>query len=203
MEVNATTREKPTFRGVLHAGALVPTVLSGALLVASREGEHRLPLIAHSAGFASMLATSALYHRLPYETTTSDVVRRADHAMIFAAMAGTMTPVATAALSPKVAQRAVAGLWGVAAVGAALKVAFLGSSRDPGRYLYLPLGWAGAALMVGVYQRSGAAAVAEFAAGGAIYTLGSATLATKRPDPRPDTFGYHEVWHLATIVAGA
>jgi hemolysin III len=39
--------------------------------------------------------------------------------------------------------------------------------------------------------------------GGVLYTLGAIVLATHRPDPWPRTFGYHEVWHAATIAAAA
>jgi hemolysin III len=38
-------------------------------------------------------------------------------------------------------------------------------------------------------------------AGGITYTLGFVVFATKRPDPWPRTFGYHEIWHVFTVVA--
>ena len=37
--------------------------------------------------------------------------------------------------------------------------------------------------------------------GGVLYTLGALALATHRPDPWPRVFGYHEVWHAATLAA--
>jgi hemolysin III len=37
--------------------------------------------------------------------------------------------------------------------------------------------------------------------GGALYFLGAACLATGRPNPRPATFGYHEVWHTSVVLA--
>ncbi len=40
-------------------------------------------------------------------------------------------------------------------------------------------------------------------AGGLAYTIGFPVLVTRRPDPWPTTFGYHEVWHLLTVVAAA
>ena len=40
-------------------------------------------------------------------------------------------------------------------------------------------------------------------AGGAAYRLGAVAYATKRPDPWPRTFGYHEIFHLLVIVAAA
>jgi hemolysin III len=38
-------------------------------------------------------------------------------------------------------------------------------------------------------------------AGGLMYTLGGIIYAVRRPDPFPDTFGYHEVFHALTVVA--
>ena len=40
-------------------------------------------------------------------------------------------------------------------------------------------------------------------AGGLLYTLGAIVFATKRPDPNPAVFGYHEIWHAFTAGAGA
>lgn len=34
-----------------------------------------------------------------------------------------------------------------------------------------------------------------------MYTLGAVVFMTKRPDPSPRWFGYHEVFHAFTIVA--
>jgi hemolysin III len=38
-------------------------------------------------------------------------------------------------------------------------------------------------------------------AGGLIYTLGIPVLVTRRPDPWPRIFGYHEIWHTFVVVA--
>jgi hemolysin III len=40
-------------------------------------------------------------------------------------------------------------------------------------------------------------------AGGLIYTGGAIMLVRRWPDPKPAVFGYHEVWHALTIIAGA
>ena len=39
--------------------------------------------------------------------------------------------------------------------------------------------------------------------GGIVSALGALVYAPRRPDPAPATFGYHEVFHLLVIVAGA
>ena len=38
-------------------------------------------------------------------------------------------------------------------------------------------------------------------AGGLLYTVGAVVFATQRPDPVPNVFGFHEVFHALTILA--
>ena len=38
--------------------------------------------------------------------------------------------------------------------------------------------------------------------GGLAYTVGAIVYATKKPDPWPRWFGFHEIWHLF-VMAGA
>jgi len=37
--------------------------------------------------------------------------------------------------------------------------------------------------------------------GGVFYSLGAVVYAARRPDPVPTVFGYHEVFHLCTLLA--
>ena len=37
-------------------------------------------------------------------------------------------------------------------------------------------------------------------AGGLIYTLGALIVGFQRPDPNPEVFGYHEIWHVLVIA---
>jgi hemolysin III len=41
------------------------------------------------------------------------------------------------------------------------------------------------------------------AAGGVLYTLGAVVYALRRPDPAPEVFGYHEVFHALVIAAAS
>jgi hemolysin III len=38
-------------------------------------------------------------------------------------------------------------------------------------------------------------------AGGLLYTLGAVVYASRRPDPAPRVFGYHELFHVLTLGA--
>ena len=39
------------------------------------------------------------------------------------------------------------------------------------------------------------------AIGGVLFTVGAIFLATHWPDPFPNVFGYHEVWHALVVAA--
>ena len=51
--------------------------------------------------------------------------------------------------------------------------------------------------LLGIGLDEGAALVV---AGGVAYSIGGAVYALRRPDPLPATFGYHELFHVGTII---
>ena len=58
-------------------------------------------------------------------------------------------------------------------------------------------------LLVGVLAGENGPGGIKFDDVGVAYTVGAVSLATNWPNPRPASFGYHEVWHTFTLVAGA
>jgi hemolysin III len=52
-----------------------------------------------------------------------------------------------------------------------------------------------------LYEAGGAAVVILIAVGGLLYTLGAVVYATKRPNPSPRWFGFHEIFHVLTVAA--
>jgi len=57
-------------------------------------------------------------------------------------------------------------------------------------------------VMPQLLHAGGTATLVLLAVGGVLYTVGAVVYASRRPDPWPTVFGYHEVFHLLTIVAG-
>jgi hemolysin III len=53
-----------------------------------------------------------------------------------------------------------------------------------------------------LYHRAGFTSLLLFALGGVAYTAGAVLFLFKRPRLKPHIFGYHEVWHVFTVVAG-
>jgi hemolysin III len=93
--------------------------------------------------------------------------------------------------------------WG----GAALGIAFRLFVPDAPRWVYTPvyiaLGWA-SVFFVGDFMRyPGTLVVVLLGAGGLLYTLGAVVYGLRRPNPIPQWFGFHEVFHTFTVVAFA
>jgi hemolysin III len=69
--------------------------------------------------------------------------------------------------------------------------------------IYVALGWVGVVTAPQVLSRAGVGALTLLAVGGLLYTVGAVIYALKRPDPRPNVFGYHEIFHILVIAAAA
>jgi hemolysin III len=65
------------------------------------------------------------------------------------------------------------------------------------------LGWFSIIAVPQIAERAGAGAIALLALGGVAYTAGAVVYAMRRPDPRPATFGYHEIFHVLVVIAAA
>ena len=63
------------------------------------------------------------------------------------------------------------------------------------------LGWVAIGVLPGLVHGAGVAATVLVIVGGCLYTLGGVVYALKRPNPSPRWFGFHEVFHLLTVVA--
>ena len=59
----------------------------------------------------------------------------------------------------------------------------------------------GTAAMGAIVGLSGA--IVLVAASGVLYTVGAVVYTRRRPDPRPQVFGYHELFHVLTVAAVA
>jgi hemolysin III len=66
---------------------------------------------------------------------------------------------------------------------------------------YIAVGWVALVAMPQLFDRLGAGTPLLLLAGGILYSLGALAYATKRPNPWPRTFGFHEVFHALVIAA--
>ncbi|MEE6281306.1 PAQR family membrane homeostasis protein TrhA [Georgenia sp. MJ170] len=192
---------KPRLRGWLHAGTAPLVLLAGIILVVSA------PTSAATASTAVFVASavllfgcSAVYHRGTWSPRTEAVLRRLDHSNIFLLIAGTYTPLAVLLLPRSTAVTMLIVVWGGALAGIIMRVLWLGAPR----WLYVPVyvaqGWV-AVWFLPTFWRGGHEAVVWLVAiGGLAYSLGALVYGTKRPNPSPRWFGFHEIFHVGTVI---
>ena len=196
--------QRPRLRGVVHLVALILTC-AGAVpfVLAADSGRAQLGAALFVGSAIVLFGTSAAYHRLTWSPAGALRMKRADHVAILVLVAGTYSPVALVVLDGWLRPTVLAIGWGAVLVGAV--VAALGAFEVRGVAIstYIALGWLALAMAPALLDQLGAGTLVLIAAGGVVYTLGAVGLACRWPDPDPAVFGFHEVWHLATVVAAA
>ena len=194
---------KPRFRGVSHQWAFFCSLVAGAVLVMSADtGRARLALGIYAVTVSGLFGVSALYHRVTWTTERARRwMRRLDHSMIFLLIAGTYTPFAVLALDGTLATAILIAVWGGALAGIVMKLVWIGAPKVVVAATYVALGWVAVAAFPELFDSIGAVGTLLLAAGGALYTAGAVVYATRRPDPVPAVFGYHEVFHVLVILA--
>ncbi len=200
---------KPRLRGWLHLAIAPLALAAGIVLVAlSPDATTRIGSTAFALSAVILFTVSAIYHRGHWSPRTHSILRRFDHANIFVLIAGSCTPFALLLLTGTDRWVMLGVVWGGALAGVAMKVMWAGAPRWLSVPIYMALGWAPVFFFGGFvdgaksYGNSiGLAVMVLVVAGGALYTLGGLVYGTKRPNPWPQWFGFHEVFHSFTILA--
>ena len=193
--------ERTRWRGLLHAWMTPAAIVLGILLVLLAEGttgEWTAAVFALSS--ILLFGTSALYHRGHWGPLRGTLLRRADHANIFLLIAGTYTPTAAMVLPRNQAVLVLSIIWAGALCGALLRILWPAAPRWLSVGLYILLGW-GAVMYLPAFYAASPAMMILIVLGGLFYTVGAVFYATKRPNPLPGVFGFHEIFHACTIIA--
>ena len=195
---------KPRLRGLSHAVAFVAVLPLGVMLgLHVHSSVERVAVIAFAAAVAAMFGASGLYHRGNWSPSRRRWLRTVDHAGIFVLIAGTYTPFGLLVLDGAWQIVVLAIVWTGAALAIALNVVWTGAPKWLSATLGLMLGWVGVVVLPHAVGLIGAGGLTLLVAGGLAYTAGAIVFATRRPDPVPETFGYHEVFHVLVIAAVA
>ena len=195
--------DTPILRGYLHlASALVAPAALVLLVLAADSPRAIVGAAIFGASLVILYWTSASYHLLA-RRRLHGFMSRLDRSVIFIFIAGAYTPFVLKLMS---------NAWGIpilSVVGGLALIGFITTLAAPPApswvrvALYLILGWLG---IIGITELVGALpaeALALVVLGGVLFSIGAATYATKRPDPFPRVFGYHEVFHTLQVAATA
>lgn len=150
-----------------------------------------------------LYAVSATYHIGRWQPRTERILRALDHANIYVLIAGTFTPMCVNVLEGSFRTTMLTVMWSIAAAGVVLSVFTEHLPRWLMAGLYVAMGWIGVVLLPSFAALLPWPAVTLLLVGGLLYTVGAVVYALQRPDPYPQVFGYHEVFHLFVIGGSA
>lgn len=197
---------KPRLRGHLHFWSFLASLPTGATLVTlaatTISARTALATAVYSATVSGLFGVSALLHRRTWVSRRTEYwVNRLDHSMIFIFIAGSYTPFATLAMPPDVGTVVLSVVWGGALAGVVMKLAWPHAPRWVGVPIYLALGWTAVFVLPDMLRAAGVAPLVLLIVGGGLYSVGALMYALRWPDRWSRTFGFHEFFHAATVVA--
>lgn len=192
---------RPTWRGWIHAATFPVAIVAGIVLIAvAQGGAAKWAAAVFMVTSMLLFGNSALYHRFDWSPKVKITLKRIDHANIFLLIAGTYTPLAVLALPPQKGALLLSLVWGGTVVGILFRVFWINAPRWLYVALYLLMGWAAVMFMVDLFTANATMMVLVII-GGLLYTGGAIVYALKKPNPWPGHFGFHEIFHVCTVLA--
>ncbi|MDG2335018.1 MAG: hemolysin III family protein [Myxococcota bacterium] len=201
-DLTARDALRPKLRGVFHLYAFfVALGACATLLLATSSGTEFLATLIYSTGLCGVLGISALYHRIDWAPRKRVWMRRLDHSMIFVLIAGSYTPFPMLVLPGPIGSTTLTWIWLAALGGLALKLIWIQAPDWLAAAIYVAVGSLIVPSLLPLLEILGTLPVVLLGLGGLLYIVGALIFALQRPDPAPDVFGYHEIFHLCVIAA--
>ena len=193
---------KPRLRGVFHQWAFFLAIPLGvALVLVTETTRGRIAAGVFALSVVTMFGASALYHIPDWTPRRRAWLRRLDHAGIYCLIAGTYTPVGLLVLHGAWETVVLAIVWSGCAAAIFIRLFWVTAPKWLSAVVAIALGWVGVVALPKIVQEAGWGCMLLILGGGILYSVGAVIYATRRPDPWPATFGYHEIFHLMIVAA--
>ncbi|MDJ0786279.1 MAG: hemolysin III family protein [Myxococcota bacterium] len=192
-------------RGLLHGSmGLVSFGLAAYWwALSSCEESLRLSLTVFAGSQFALYTASACYHSVPWTPRWKERMQRLDHSMIYVKIAGSMTPLVWVGLEPPERWWILGAAWAVGGLGVAQKL--LLPRVHPKACIPVQIAQATLVIpaLVGFADRFPGLPVLLLGFIAGIYCIGVVIFVTERPRLWPRVFGFHEAFHVITVVASA
>ncbi|OKL50263.1 PAQR family membrane homeostasis protein TrhA [Boudabousia marimammalium] len=194
-------QHRPLLRGWIHTIA-APLSLAAAivLVVLAPTSATRWASVVYMICSLMLFSTSAIYHRIVWGQKGDAILRRMDHSNIFLLIAGTYTPITVASLTGTNRIMLLSIVWGGAGIGILMRIFWLQAPRWSYTLIYILLGWVAIWFLYPIAEGSNWAVVWLLVSGGIVYTIGAIFYALRWPGPLAKIFGFHEFFHLCTLI---
>jgi len=174
-----------------------------ALSLSARDRAGVAVALVYGLSMVFMFGASALYHAHKESEDSQSLWRRLDHLAIFFMIAGSYTPICWVHLHGGWRWSMLGVQWGLVLLGLIFKLLFIGAPRWVTAAIYVFMGWMVVIPVQKLLASWDATETALLVGGGVAYTLGAVIYASKRPNPWPGRFGFHEIFHVAVVLGAA
>ena len=185
-----------------HFGGFIASVIGLIILIVFSLGDQPRLLVMsfYGVSLVFLFLASTCYHFFDLGVSGNVWLRRLDHTAIFMLIAGTYLPPLLHTLDGNWRISMFILIATIAAVGIIFKLFWVDCPRWLSVGCYLTLGWI---IVIPGYQvlpKLSGVSLFLLVLGGLIYSTGAIIYALKKPDPIPDRFGFHEIWHIFVLL---
>ncbi len=188
-----------------HFGGFLAALVGLFYLIVqtAHDGPRLAAATIYGIGLIAVFLASSIYHFLDLGEAGNRWLRRLDHVAIFLMIGGTYVPASVMLLDGGWRWGMLCATGILALAGTALKLLWVDCPRWLGTSVYLAMGWMGVIPAHLMLPQLSIAQLLWLLGGGAAYTVGAIIYASKRPDPWPEVFGFHEIWHIFVLLGAA
>lgn len=196
--------EKPKLRGWIHLCTFPLCIAASIVLIClAPDGAMKASISIYSATAMLLFGTSAALHMLHghVPVRVDHVLVRIDYSNIFLLIAGTITPFLFAITNTRIRLIYLLVIWIVAALGVIAHLIWPDGVDWLFTIVYCVLGLAPVTI-IHLFWTSpyiGPVPTILVLCGGGAYIAGAVCFAIRKPNVIPGWFGYHELFHLATV----
>lgn len=196
--------KKPRMRGKIHQVAFIITCCFAVVYVALWMSRGWTTGVAvYILSQLVLYGVSSVYHLTDWKTERHRrLLQKMDHASIFLLISGTQTSVALLLLPiAEATKNMLVVTWTISGLGI-LKVMLLKSIYETlDVVIYILHGVSVVPFFKFLIRNTTLSDVILFVCGGILYIVGGIFFRIRKPDPFPNIFGYHEVFHVFTVAA--
>lgn len=200
---HVTDEVKPKLRGQFHHAGFYAFIIT-SIFVLWKLKTFEWSYMVYMTSLLAVYGTSAAFHVINWENKSYEVfMQQLDHANIFLLIAGTYTPVCVACLpfEERWVKHILIAAWTIAICGVIKCIVWKNPPKILNVAFYFVCGLTILPFLPRIVKVINPYVSASFVAGGVVYLLGGVVYGIEYPDPFPDVFGYHEIFHVCTLIA--
>jgi hemolysin III len=187
---------------ISHSAGGIASLAGYVILLCNSGGSTAKIIVStvYSLSAVFLFCCSAIYHGQRGVQDDLNPWRRLDHIAIFFMIAGTFTPICYIYLDGYWRWGIIAAQWLLVVFGVVYKLLYLHGPRWLAATAYVLMGLMALIPLEQLVSKMPLGSIILLFAGGLIYVVGAIIWASKKPNPFPGIFAFHEIFHLLVIV---